>query len=260
MIMENSAREYNTLLQFDLRKYVFAVVLQVVSMIFIHTTLWAVSPDTTSHTIYTVQRGDFLVKIAQNYGNATYWQAIYQANKNEIADPDLIFIGQQLVIPDSIAGVSIKRDATEHTAESDEATNQDSSRLAKFREAFNRVITSQQEDKPEGAPLTQNYSGLEINGLVINETRSKIGDQFFNVFYQHWETPEDAPDFMLTIEEKPMPSMGTLVTVLIDNRAVFQTKLQPRYQVIEQQARQAVTISYQTLMQRIETENQISVY
>lgn len=47
---------------------------------------------------YTVKKGDSLPKIAKKYPGLT-WQKIYEANKNEIQDPDLIRPGQKLVIP-----------------------------------------------------------------------------------------------------------------------------------------------------------------
>lgn len=50
---------------------------------------------------YTIKSGDTLSKIAkQYYGNANEWRRIYEANKGVIADPDKIFPGQKIVIPD----------------------------------------------------------------------------------------------------------------------------------------------------------------
>ena len=51
---------------------------------------------------YTVVSGDSLSKIAQReYGAASKWHAIYDANKQVIGNnPDLIKPGQVLVIPD----------------------------------------------------------------------------------------------------------------------------------------------------------------
>lgn len=46
---------------------------------------------------YTVQSGDSLSKIGQKYGVS--WQAIYDANKDQIKDPDKIYPGQELKIP-----------------------------------------------------------------------------------------------------------------------------------------------------------------
>ena len=49
---------------------------------------------------YTIKSGDSLSKIAkQFYGNAGDWQKIYQANKDKIKDPDMIFPGQKIIIP-----------------------------------------------------------------------------------------------------------------------------------------------------------------
>ena len=48
---------------------------------------------------YTVQPGDTLTSIAQDqYGNADF-QPIFEANQNTIANPNLIFVGQELRIP-----------------------------------------------------------------------------------------------------------------------------------------------------------------
>ncbi len=49
---------------------------------------------------YTVQSGDSLSKIAQQvYGDGNQWQRIFEANRDQIDDPDKIFPGQTLKIP-----------------------------------------------------------------------------------------------------------------------------------------------------------------
>jgi nucleoid-associated protein YgaU len=49
---------------------------------------------------YTVQAGDTLGKIAQElYKDGSRWTEIYEANKDKIADPDVIEVGLKLVIP-----------------------------------------------------------------------------------------------------------------------------------------------------------------
>jgi nucleoid-associated protein YgaU len=49
---------------------------------------------------YVVVKGDSLSKIAKReYGDANKWRAIYEANKDLINDPDLIYPGQELKIP-----------------------------------------------------------------------------------------------------------------------------------------------------------------
>lgn len=52
---------------------------------------------------YTVVKGDSLSKIAQReYGAAGKWRTIYEANRDQIKDPDLIYPGQVLTIPDNV--------------------------------------------------------------------------------------------------------------------------------------------------------------
>ena len=49
---------------------------------------------------YTVQKGDSLWKIAQEQlGSGARWDEIYEANRDTVSDPNLIFIGQILAIP-----------------------------------------------------------------------------------------------------------------------------------------------------------------
>jgi nucleoid-associated protein YgaU len=50
-----------------------------------------------SSTTYTVQSGDTLSKIGSNYGVS--WQAIFEANRDKIDNPDMIHPGQELNIP-----------------------------------------------------------------------------------------------------------------------------------------------------------------
>jgi nucleoid-associated protein YgaU len=59
-----------------------------------------VPADTRART-YTVQAGDTLSHIARHfYGHANRWHAIFDANRDQLDDPDLIRPGQVLTIPD----------------------------------------------------------------------------------------------------------------------------------------------------------------
>jgi len=57
--------------------------------------------DAAAGTTYTVVKGDTLRKIATAaYGKESAWKKIWEANKELIENPDLIFRGMQLVIPE----------------------------------------------------------------------------------------------------------------------------------------------------------------
>lgn len=58
------------------------------------------SPEPKQETTYTVQKGDCLWNIAKKfYGNGSKYTKIYEANKDKIRNPNLIYVGQVLVIP-----------------------------------------------------------------------------------------------------------------------------------------------------------------
>ncbi len=54
------------------------------------------APEAATNT-YTVQSGDNLSKIGKQYGVS--WNAIFEANRDKLDDPDKIFPGQELTIP-----------------------------------------------------------------------------------------------------------------------------------------------------------------
>lgn len=56
--------------------------------------------EVTTGKTYTVVKGDSLSKIAKReYGSANRWRAIFEANRDQLDDPDLIKPGQVLKIP-----------------------------------------------------------------------------------------------------------------------------------------------------------------
>ncbi|MCO5193154.1 MAG: LysM peptidoglycan-binding domain-containing protein [Anaerolineae bacterium] len=53
-----------------------------------------------STSTYTVQKGDNLSKIAQKvYGNSSCWQPIFEANRDKLWNPNMVYYGMTLHIP-----------------------------------------------------------------------------------------------------------------------------------------------------------------
>ena len=58
------------------------------------------APSVAQPEFYTVKSGDSLSKIAQQlYGDAQQWKRIFDANQDQIKNPDLIQPGQKFKIP-----------------------------------------------------------------------------------------------------------------------------------------------------------------
>jgi len=58
-------------------------------------------------------------------------------------------------------------------------------------------------------PVVKNYAdNLEIDGLIIDETRSKIGRDFYDMFYHRWIAPNAASNYSILIKELPSRGRG----------------------------------------------------
>ncbi len=56
--------------------------------------------DNSIYGIHTVESGDTLSKIAKSaYGDANSYMKIFEANRDKLNDPNMIKVGQDLVIP-----------------------------------------------------------------------------------------------------------------------------------------------------------------
>lgn len=87
-----------------------------------------------------------------------------------------------------------------------------------------------------------NLDALEIDGLILDETRSKIGRDFYELFYNRWNPPTGAKDFLITIREMPSRGLGARVSIEVNENVVLYRFLQPRSGLIEEEAN--FTISY----------------
>lgn len=75
---------------------------------------------------YTVKKDDYLKKIAQEaYGDESKWESIYEANKDSIKNPNLIYEGQVFILPDNAdvaTAPASETSAVEAPAETDNQT------------------------------------------------------------------------------------------------------------------------------------------
>jgi len=235
-------------------KYRKAMYRMLVLILLVLTGPSVMAQSTDNPVTYTVREGDCLVDIAVEYGNPNYWFQIYEANKDKIKRPDLIFPGQVFVIPKSILP---QGKPAAQRSDSSSASKQEE--LAAFRAAFKKLQAAnhaQKQKQQKNADISRKNvdSGIEFGGMVIDETQSKIGRDFYDVFYRYWDAPNNAPDFVITISEKPVPSMGTMVNIEINDTKVYQSRLQPRYDYITQVGKNAVSVCYRWLSQQMQTQ------
>ncbi len=131
--------------------------------------------------------------------------------------------------------------------------------LAKQNDLLQRAVQAMKEQ----AKVHQRRDPeMEIDGLIISQTLTKIGVDFYDLFYQRWTVPPSASGYEIRIEELPAPGFGTLIVVKVNETTVFQRVLQPRYDQLEDSADLAVSLTQrhvndqQRLTQQLYEEDQ----
>ncbi|MAT38318.1 MAG: hypothetical protein CL946_01800 [Ectothiorhodospiraceae bacterium] len=126
----------------------------------------------------------------------------------------------------------------------------DSTLTAETSEGATEVLESEvEQDATTEEQESRTLSGIEFDGFVVDRTISKIGRDFYDLFYSQWEAPKGAKGYSLIISEKVMPRFGTQIIIEIDDQKIFEQFVQPRYDIIEQMAQYGVYYAYMHLVQ-----------
>lgn len=147
----------------------------------------------------------------------------------------------------------LERRANAEREEESEVREKDKTTAETFREAFDAVISSENSqertDQREGELQRESERQLmlEIDGMVHDETRSKVGRDFYDVFYSYWQSPPQANNFTIRVSEQPSPNLGTTIYVEVNQTETFRMRLQPRYEMIQEAGKYAVRQTYSHL-------------
>lgn len=95
------------------------------------------------------------------------------------------------------------------------------------------VTISKPPVSPNKPVVKRSFDNLEIDGLIIDETRTKIGRDFYDLFYTKWIAPQKASSFSILIKELPSRGRGARVSILVNEQEVVQRFVPPNYETIE---------------------------
>ncbi len=122
--------------------------------------------------------------------------------------------------------------------------------LEEFKKAFKKLIKLEKAKKVKDPTL-------KLTGFVLDETRSRTGRTFYELFYQRWEAPENASYYTITISEQPTPARGTQIIITMDYQRLLKFRLQPKYTYIEKVSKQAIAYVYKILKKQSSIEEQL---
>ncbi|AYA35927.1 hypothetical protein D3Y59_01990 [Hymenobacter oligotrophus] len=87
--------------------------------------------------------------------------------------------------------------------------------------------------------------GPESAGLVIDQTITKIGHDFYDAFYAVFEPPPGVSEYSVVIAERPSRGGNSaLVAISVDNTELFEMPMQARSDIIEASAADAAGAVY----------------
>lgn len=129
-------------------------------------------------------------------------------------------------------------------------------------------------DETSFVPLEQNILlETESNVLLLDDSRTKLGRDFYEFFYQQWLAVQSdttvisrtafsdiGEELTVTIDEQPAPGgigTSTIVSITINDFLIYQQFLQPRLEVIEMMAADALGAMTQYIQNYQEYQKQL---
>lgn len=125
-------------------------------------------------------------------------------------------------------------------------SNKDTTTLNDLPEQVESIMQKYKTRKNQKeVSLNGEEKSIDLGGLIIDETISKVGQDFYRYFNDQWNDPETNINFNIYISEKPMPGMGNMIIVTINYEEIFKNKISPQQQVIKSLAEYAINRSQQ---------------
>ena len=118
-------------------------------------------------------------------------------------------------------------------------------------------IDSLQTNIPQQTVQAIDPLDLEIGEMVFDETITKVGRDFYEEFFSTWSNPTQIKDFTITVKERPVPGIGTEITVLIDEFELLRQFIRPNQEQIELLAEYTVSLAGQYLINYQEIQAQL---
>ena len=111
--------------------------------------------------------------------------------------------------------------------------------------------------QPQQREIAIDPLDLEIGEMIFDETITKVGRDFYEIFFNNWSNPTTITDFSITIKEMPMPGVGTQITVLIDDYEILKQFIRPNQEMIEMLSEYTVGLASQFLLNYQEIQAQL---
>jgi curli production assembly/transport component CsgE len=84
------------------------------------------------------------------------------------------------------------------------------------------------------------YAQGALAGLLVDQTRTRIGQEFYRQFCANWGEPRIDFLYNIAIKEMPDARWGSLITVRVNNRVAYRGSLRPRSSQVGEEVHKAI--------------------
>lgn len=114
-----------------------------------------------------------------------------------------------------------------------------------------RVVLSDEKKKDRVIILEED--GLEMSGIVTDETKTKIGKDFYDIFYYLYRDYNLNAKQIVKINEELSFGRNTKIVIMVENDAVYEFLARPDEEFLDAMAKNAIYETYQFL-KKLENE------
>lgn len=127
--------------------------------------------------------------------------------------------------------------------------------------AKDRIVLGEQEsDSNNGkAVLEKPKDGLEMLGIISDETKTKIGKDYYDYFYTFYNKAKINSPKIVTIEEEMTFARTTKISVKIDNETISEFISKPEDEFLSAMAEDGVNKVFEYL-KKIEKQNKLIMH
>lgn len=126
--------------------------------------------------------------------------------------------------------------------------------------AKSRVVFNEEEEEKEPLILNKPKDGLEISGIVVDQTKTKMGRDFYDRFYFYYTYNEIKGNEVIKIDEMRTFRRSTKIIVSIGDEVLAEFFAKPNEEYIEEISKYAMQKVYKYFQKKEREKSYITQY
>lgn len=108
--------------------------------------------------------------------------------------------------------------------------------------------------------IKKNEAELEINGIVSDDTKTKVGKDFYDIYFSKYNSEAIKGNQIVLIEEQQSIGRTTILRITIDNKLISEFIANPNEEFLTQKAEEVIQITKKYFKEVEKLKNRIEQY